>query len=289
MKEAITSLEFRFLKALETIEVLKNEVRTLQEDREVGGSTSFDREREARVEATKSPIFKGVCDALEVENFLWHLENYFTCNRVRSDGNKILTTVSYLADMAILWWKRKEAEISKGTCTIKIWEEFREEFKKAFFPNNVVYEVKHKFHELKQTGNIRAYVKEFTTLTLQIPNLTDEDMLFNFMDGLQNLAKTDLERRQVMTIHEAISQAETLTDLKHDRHDKSKGREVRGSHAKSGGDRSRIREHQEPSKQRDTPKPDGKRFDREKYTEKRTQSRKGDGCYICRGPHGYAR
>ena len=73
--------------------------------------------------------------------------------------------------MAMLRWRRKEAEIRKGTCTINTWEQFCEEFTKAFFPNNVVYEVKNKFWELKQTGSIWAYVKEFTTLTLEILNL----------------------------------------------------------------------------------------------------------------------
>ena len=71
--------------------------------------------------------------------------------------------------------------------------------------------VKRKFWELKQTGSIKAYVKEFTTPILQIPNLTNEDMLLNFMYGLQNLANTELERQQVKTTNEAITQVESLT------------------------------------------------------------------------------
>ena len=164
------------------------------------------------MEAPKPPIFKGVHDGQEMENFLWQLENYFKCSQVRSDENKINTMVLYLSKMAILWWRNKEAEIGKGTCTIHTWEQFCEEFKKAFFPNNVVYELKRKFLELKQMSNIRAYVKEFTTLTLLIPNLTDEDMLFYFMDRQQNWAKIEFERRQVKTIDEAITQAEALTN-----------------------------------------------------------------------------
>ena len=74
----------------------------LKKDREVGGSTSLDREREARVEAPRPPMFKGVRDAQEVENFLWNLENYFKCNRVRSDVNKISTAVLYLSEMPML-------------------------------------------------------------------------------------------------------------------------------------------------------------------------------------------
>ena len=104
----------------------------LKKDREVGGSTSLDREREARVEAPRPPMFKGVRDAQEVENFLWHLENYFKCNPVRSDVNKINNAVLYLLEMHMLWWRCKEFDIKKGTCTMNTWEQFREEFKKAF-------------------------------------------------------------------------------------------------------------------------------------------------------------
>ena len=149
--------------------------------------------------------------------------------------------------------------------------------------------MKCKVRELKQMGSIRAYVKEFTILTLQIPQLTEDDMLFTFMDGLQNWERTELERRQVKTIDEAITQAKTLTDFKHDRLDKAKGKEARSSQDKGGGDRGRGREQSTHSKQQDMPKPDGRRFERQKYSEKRTRSSKGDGCYICSGPHGYAR
>lgn len=55
------------------------------------------------IEASKPPIFKGVRDAQEVENFLWHLENYFKCNKVSSDDTKINTAVIYLTEMAMLW------------------------------------------------------------------------------------------------------------------------------------------------------------------------------------------
>ena len=106
------------------------------------------------------------------------------CNRVRSDVNKINTAVLYLSEMAMLWWRRKESDIKKGTCTMNTWERFCEEFKKVFFPNNVINEAKFKFRELKQNWSIHAYVREFTSLTLQIPYLTDKDMLFHFLDGL---------------------------------------------------------------------------------------------------------
>ena len=97
----------------------------------------------------KPPVFKGVRNAQEVDNFLWHMENYFKCMRVRSYVNKINTTVLYLSESAMLWWKRKESYIAKGTCALNTWEQFRVEFNKAFFPSNVVYEAKRKMRELR--------------------------------------------------------------------------------------------------------------------------------------------
>ena len=42
---------------------------------------------------------------------------------------------------------------------------------------------------LKHTGSIRDYVKEFSSLMLEIPNMIEEELLFNFMDNLQGWTK----------------------------------------------------------------------------------------------------
>ena len=96
------------------IETMKGEMKALNEGVEIGGSSSLDRDKEAKVEAPKPPMFKGVCDAQEVENFLWNLENYFKCNRVNSDENKISTVVLYISETTMLWWRCKESKIGKG-------------------------------------------------------------------------------------------------------------------------------------------------------------------------------
>ena len=41
-------------------------------------------------------MFKGIRDAQEVENLLWHMESYFKCSQVKSDKNKINIVVLYL-------------------------------------------------------------------------------------------------------------------------------------------------------------------------------------------------
>ena len=41
---------------------------------------------------------------------------------------------------------------------------------------------------LRHTGSVREYVKEFSSLMLDIKNMLEEDKLFNFMPGLQGWA-----------------------------------------------------------------------------------------------------
>lgn len=60
-------------------------------------------ERGGRIEASKTPVFKGAHDAQKVENFLWHLENHFKCNKLKSDEIKINIDMLYLMGMEMLW------------------------------------------------------------------------------------------------------------------------------------------------------------------------------------------
>ena len=96
MKEASSFFECRLIDALNMIAGMRVEKKALNEGVYAEGSTSFGRDREAKVEAPKSHMFKVIHDAQEVENFLWHLENYFKCSQVKSDKNKIDIVVLYL-------------------------------------------------------------------------------------------------------------------------------------------------------------------------------------------------
>ncbi|KAH0638032.1 hypothetical protein KY289_037947 [Solanum tuberosum] len=97
-------------------------------------------------------------------------------------------------------------------------QDFNKELKRQFYPQNVVHEDRRKLREFKKTSSIRDYVKEFTKLTLQIPSLTSEDLVFYFLDGVQNWAKQELQ------VDEAIVVAESLTDFQADA---AKGRDNR--------------------------------------------------------------
>ncbi|KAL6317267.1 hypothetical protein AAG906_030020 [Vitis piasezkii] len=129
----------------------------------------------SQVEVPKPHGFGGKRDAKELDNFLWHME----------------TATLYLIDMPTLWWRRRFADMEKGICTIETWEDFKREIKKQFYPEDVAYMARKNMRRLKHTGSICNYVKEFSSLMLEIPNVTEEELLFNFMDNLGDSSKVE--------------------------------------------------------------------------------------------------
>ncbi|XP_072083760.1 uncharacterized protein [Arachis hypogaea] len=226
-----------------------------------------------KIDLPKPKEFKGVRDAREVENFLWQMERYFEGQGVVEEAIKVRTAALYLSDNATLWWRRKCVDMEKGTCNIATWEDFKRELKRQFFPENVVYEARKKLRELKHKSTISDYVKEFTTLTLQIPNLASEDALFFFIDGLQPWAKQELQRRNVKDVDEAIVVAESLTE--YHRGDSKPKSSSKSSSAKGGGDKGKSF----------STKKEGKYSSKKEYEEKKKAFVPKGGCFVCKGPH----
>nr|CAN80593.1 hypothetical protein VITISV_040475 [Vitis vinifera] len=220
-----------------------------------------------RVEVPKPHTFSGKRDAKELDNFLWHMERYFEAIALTDEAAKVRTVTLYLTDNATLWWRRRFADIERGTCTIDTWDAFKREIKRQFYPEDVAYLARKSLKRLKHTGSIREYVKEFSTLMLEIPNMAEEELLFNFMDNLQSWAEQELRRC-----------VESLVDYR--RGDSSKPKPPsKGNQAKGGGDkRSQGHTSKEGSSKGPSSK-DGKGKDKRKEFMPRTN------CFLCDGPH----
>ncbi|WJZ92588.1 hypothetical protein VitviT2T_011574 [Vitis vinifera] len=126
----------------------------------------------SRVEVSKPQGFSGKRDAKELDNFLWHMERYFEAIVLTDEAAKVRTATLYLTDTTTLWWRRRLADMEKGICTIEMWENFRREIKRQFYPEDVAYLARKNMRRHKHTGSIHDYVKEFSSLMLEIPNIT---------------------------------------------------------------------------------------------------------------------
>ncbi|RVW54268.1 hypothetical protein CK203_080192 [Vitis vinifera] len=206
-----------------------------------------------RVEVPKPHTFSGKRDAKELDNFLWHMERYFEALHW-DEATKVRTAT--LTSLIMLLYGGVD---------------------------DVAYLARKSLKRLKHTGSIREYVKEFSTLMLEIPNMAEEELLFNFMDNLQSWAEQELRRRGVQDLATAMAVAESLVDYR--RGDSSKPKPPsKGNQAKGGGDK---RSQGHTSKEGSSKGPSGKDG---KGKDKRRSSRPGPiaSCAMVRTGHGTA-
>lgn len=230
-----------------------------------------------RVSQCQPKEFDGSRDARKVDDFIWQMEFYFDGIRLLDETAKVRTASSYLSDNAALWWRRKATEMDHGETHIDTWEDFKAEFKRSFYPKRAEFDARKKLKMLKCRTSIQDYIKEFTSLMLQIPDMQDKDFLFNFVDGLPQWAQNEIERREVETTQQAIAIAESLTEFNRNNHQPEK--KIRKPHSgKCGGERDGKKSSQDKGNQ-------GRHHARSSGEKKHHGPKFPRGCFLCGGPH----
>ncbi|KAL0373604.1 UNVERIFIED_CONTAM: hypothetical protein Sradi_3276100 [Sesamum radiatum] len=238
-----------------------------------------DRAPVSKVKVPDPKPFAGAHSAKELENFLWDMETYFQVARV-PEAEKVSITSMYLTGDAKLWWRtRFSDDASANRDRIETWDVLKKELKDQFMPCNTSWLARESLRKLKHTGTVRDYVKEFSSLMLDVRDMSEEDKLFNFLSGLQTWAQTELRRQGVKDLPSAIAAADRLVDYR----------------VTSGSDPEK--------KKKDSGKEKGKsgkvgkkgKFKKKKFKEvtgsgtKETTPSNVDktkkGCYLCNGDH----
>lgn len=130
-------------------------------------------------------------------------------------------------------WLRRCGVIEKGPPIISIFD-FTREFERQIYFENAEDESKDHLWRLKHLGLIHEYIKDFTILILEILNLFDKDVFFNFMDGLQLWANIDQRWCGVQDLATTIIVAKSLIDY-YTKESTSKPKDKKSSQAKVGG------------------------------------------------------
>lgn len=221
----------------------------------------------SKIKIPEPKPFGGKRSAKELENFLWDVEQYFRAAHIPEDDRVTITSM-YLSGDAKLWWRTRQEDDARPQ--IRTWSDLRKELRETFLPTNSGWVARDALRKLKHNGSVREYVKDFTSLLLDIKDMSEEDKLFNFVAGLQSWAQIELRRRGVRDLPSAIVAADSLVDLRIEKLDS-----VHGKPKKNG-------------KFFDKTKKNGAEKDKE-IPESSNQQQKQkffeSGCFICKGPH----
>lgn len=219
--------------------------------------------------------FNGTRCSKELENFLWDMEQYFHAARIK-EVEKVTVAAMYLTGDAKLWWRtRLTDDLNAGRPKISTWESLTKELRDQFLPGNTSWVAREAMRSLKHDGSVREYVTQFSSLMLDVKDMSEADKLFNFMSGLQGWACLELRRQGVLDLPSAMAAAESLMDF---RQPKPSAEEVRKPKFKGKGKRSASEEGPENRAR------EARDYGKEKVSmgEKPPRSK---GCFICDGPH----
>jgi len=111
-----------------------------------------------------------------------------------SEETKVNVVAMFLTDVAKLWWRNRAEDVAVGKVLDKIenWEQMKASLKAKFGPGNQGWVARNELMQIKHTMKVQAYVKAYTSIMLEIKDMSEEDRLYHFMNGLQVWAQADL-------------------------------------------------------------------------------------------------
>ncbi|KAA0067252.1 uncharacterized protein E5676_scaffold231G00330 [Cucumis melo var. makuwa] len=241
-----------------TLDVVRNEIadvnarlnltmRAMANQAPAGGAISV-----SRVKISEPKPFCEARDAKDLENYIFDLEQYFKATNTVTEEAKVTLATMHLSEDAKLWWRSRYVDIQEGRCTVDTWDALKRELRSQFFPENVEILARRKLRNLRHTGEIREYVKQFAGLMLDIRDMSEKDKVFCFVEGLKPWARAKLYEQRVQDLTSAYAAAERLFDLTSDsqdvrRHQSSSPRRNRNSRPSSP---KAVGEDECPSKDR---------------------------------------
>ena len=274
-----------------TLDVVRNEIadvnarlsltmRAMANQAPAGGAISV-----SKVKVPEPKPFCGARDAKALENYIFDLEQYFKATNTIAEEAKVTLATMHLSEDAKLWWRSRYVDIQEGRCTVDTWDALKRELRSQFFPENVEILARRKLRDLRHTGEIREYVKQFAGLMLDIRDMSEKDKVFYFVEGLKPWARAKLYEQRVQDLTSAYAAAERLFDLTSDSQDARRNqsssprrnRDSRPSSPKAvGGDKrsGKDRKPYQSTTENTWRRPND-----------RSPTKRPLSCFICQGPH----
>src|SRR5579871_590674 len=157
------------------------------------------------IKPTKPKAFQGQCKVVAVDNFLFHMEQYFTLGTLPADL-WVAHAIPFLEGDAATWWRSLRVADPR-TIT---WAAFADQVRATFKPADGDRMARQKMARLRHTGLLSTYVGEFRTTRLQIANMSADDELDAFLRGLRHDLQLQVELAEPATTADAIAKAERL-------------------------------------------------------------------------------
>eukprot|EP00171_Calliarthron_tuberculosum_P008642 IDg8642t1 len=141
-----------------------------------------------KFKANPPDLFGGKRDFLEVNTWLYKMEQYFRIVELFSPGflsngaDRVMIASTFLTETAAIWWYTRV----QGGLLPSTWEDFCLALKNEFVPAGHVRQARDKLRRLKQSRSVSRYLSSFRNVILTIPDITEGEKMDKFVDGLKD-------------------------------------------------------------------------------------------------------
>lgn len=157
------------------------------------------------IKLAKPSLFTGAAKA-NVETWLFEVEQYLMAYEVDDDSQRIAFAAASLKGLALQWWQNHCILHPSQRLS---WQQFKEEVKKRFQPVEASRTARVNLRSLKQ-GNksVAEYCSAFYEQLQLIHDMSEADQVENFMAGLNWSTSTEVDRRDPLTLQDAMMLAQ---------------------------------------------------------------------------------
>ena len=154
----------------------------------------------------KLPIFQGRLGIDNVVIFLHDIETAFRATGVHNDSQRVYIAATCLAGPARQWWfgyTQRPDVIEEAIC----WKDFKELLQTQYLPRNYDTLLRDKLRRTRQQQSIHEYVTAFSSLAHQLTTMSEDDKIYNFIQGLKQNTASWVRTQKPHTLQQAIDTA----------------------------------------------------------------------------------
>ena len=142
----------------------------------------------------------------DVKLWLFQLEQYLRFTNLPRE-RYVEYAAALFRGSAISWWR---TQLHGNQSLPANWEEFKDTMQRTFSPINHVKLARDRLSKLRQTYSVQDYVWRFQSLCLEIPDISEGEILDRFVRGLKGQIRKEVELRGLTNFQEIVQTAQRV-------------------------------------------------------------------------------
>jgi hypothetical protein len=179
-----------------------------REEKSASSDNTTSTEAKPQLRIREPDPFHGNIDE-DVDQWLYSLRTYFGICGVTDWRVQLHFAINLLRDNSSVWWQRKYREDPNWNFAT-----FNTAIRNQYKPVNYEDEARNKLFTLRQATSVHVYAHEFMKASLEVSGISEENLIFLFINGLRYHIRNDVRTRAPKTLTSAISFATNFDIVK---------------------------------------------------------------------------